>query len=195
MEYQRKKSISQEAPFPLSATASTRSSGPGASSGTSGYRMRPHIAAGPGLVKPPWIMRHSIADRYPSTQPSGSGTAGPSGGAAGAGSRGATGPASVRMTRHAVARATARPPELAVASSSSTLRPGRASRAVTVISPTGIAPRISQVNRAIIISSLGWQRSMARPSSALGGPACCARGSQGPVVCTVACHRSSPSGT
>ena len=51
------------------------------------------------------------------------------------------------------------------------------------------------VNLAIIISSLGWQRSMARPSSALGGPACCAPGSQGPVVCTVACHRSSPSGT
>jgi ribosomal protein S28E/S33 len=82
-----------------------------------------------------------------------------------------------------------------VASSSSTLRPGRATRAVTVISPTGMARRISQVNRVIIMSGRGWQRSIARPSSALGGPPCCALESHGPAVCTVACHTPSPTGT
>ena len=105
------------------------------------------------------------------------------------------GPASaaVLSTRQPLALATSRPPALAVAWSSSTLRPGRA-RAATLISPTGIGRRISQVNRAIIMSWRGEHSCMARPSSALGGPPCWALASHGPVVCTVACHRPSPAG-
>jgi len=49
--------------------------------------------------------------------------------------------------------------------------------------------------RAIIISARGSQRCMARPSSALGGPPCWVPASQGLVVCRVARHASSPSGT
>ena len=92
----------------------------------------------------------------------------------------------VRSTRQALARATSRPPAVATASRNSTLRPGRTRRACTSRSPTGMAPRISQVNRATIMSSRGAQCWMARPSSALGGPPCWARSSQGPVVCAVA---------
>ena len=39
-------------------------------------------------------------------------------------------------------------------------------------SPTGMAERISQVNRATIMSSRGSHRCMMRPSNALGGPPC-----------------------
>ena len=49
-----------------------------------------------------------------------------------------------------------------------------------------MAPGISQVNRVTIMSSRGAQRWMYRPSRALGGPACCAPASHGPVVCGVA---------
>ena len=79
---------------------------------------------------------------------------------------------------------------LATASRSSTLRPGRATRARTRISPTGMAPRISQVNRAMIMSPRGSQCWIARPRSALGGPPCWARASHGPVVWDVASHAS-----
>jgi len=72
----------------------------------------------------------------------------------------------VLRTRQAVALATSGPSALAVASSSSTLRPGRTSRACTLKSPTGMARRISQVKRAIIMSARGWQRCTARPSRA-----------------------------
>ena len=102
---------------------------------------------------------------------------------------------SARRTRQARAEATSRPPACATASTSSTLRPGRITRARSSSSPTGTAPRISQVNRAMTMSSRGSHRSMARPSSALGGPPCWARGSHGPVVCSVARQRPSPSGT
>jgi LexA-binding, inner membrane-associated putative hydrolase len=108
--------------------------------------------------------------------------------------RGGTAGLPDRSTRHAVARATSRPSALAVAASSSTLRPGRARRACTRISPTGMAPRMSQVNRATIMSSRGADRWTARPRSALGGPPCWARASHGPVVCCVASHVSSPAG-
>jgi hypothetical protein len=49
MEYQS----AHELPFPLSATASTRSSRVGTSSGTSGYRMRPEPRRdyGPGTAR------------------------------------------------------------------------------------------------------------------------------------------------
>ena len=65
----------------------------------------------------------------------------------------------------------------------------------TSTSPTGMDDRISVVNLATTMSSRGSQRCMARPSSALGGPPCWARSSHGPVVCTVASHRSPPRGT
>ena len=55
-----------------------------------------------------------------------------------------------------VARAASRPPALAVVSISFTLQPGRASRAATLISRSGIAQRSSQVNWTMIMSSRGW---------------------------------------
>ena len=193
----------QLTPFPLSAVARTRSSGPGSSSGTSGHRIRDQTVAGPGEPVLPRTGRHSMAERYPplhvpdSAGPAGAAPAGPvsAGSSGGAGSCAGTGPLLVRSTRQAAARATSRPAALATASSSSTLRPGRASRAVTCSSPTGIARRISQVNLATIMSSRGAQRCTARPSSAQGGPPCWAAGSHGPVVCGVASQRSPPSGT
>ena len=51
------------------------------------------------------------------------------------------------------------------------------------------------VNLATTMSSRGSQRCIVRPSSADGGPPCWARSSHGPVVCTVASHLPSPSGT
>ena len=118
-----------------------------------------------------------------------------SAGTAGAGAtRGGT-DCVVRRTRQAAARATSRPPARRTASTSSTLRPGRATRACSSSSPTGTAPRISTVSRATTTSSRGAQRSTARPSRALGGPPCWKRASHGPVVCSVARQRSSPSGT
>jgi hypothetical protein len=71
---------------------------------------------------------------------------------------------------------------LSDASSSSTLRPGRTTRAEQVSGANGTGPRISTVMRAIRMASRGSQRSSARASSAEGGPACWARGSQGPRV-------------
>ena len=195
MNCQRRMSSALATPFPLSATASTRSSGPVSSSGSSGYRIRAQTVAGPGSVKCPCTGRHSMADRYPSTQPSLGGGGGVSVGSGGGGSGwGGTGGLSVRSTRQAVARATSRPPPLATASSSSTLRPGRVRRACTRISPTGIGRRMSQVKRAMIMSSRGSQRWIARPRRALGGPPCWARASHGPVVWRVASHVSSPAG-
>ena len=117
-------------------------------------------------------------------------------GSGGGGSdRAGTGGLSVRSTRQALARATSRPPPLATASRNSTLRPGRARLACTRISPIGIGRRISQVKRAMIMSSRGAQRWIARPRSALGGPPCWARASHGPVVWGVASQVSSPAGT
>ena len=62
MNSQRLMSSSHEAPLPLSAATSTRSSGAGSSSGTSGYRIRIHTVAGPGTATPPTTGRHSMAD-------------------------------------------------------------------------------------------------------------------------------------
>ena len=118
-----------------------------------------------------------------------------SGSAGGGSAGGSTVSLAVRSTRHALARATSRPPAVATASRNSTLRPGRTRRACTSSSPTGMAPRISQVNRVTIMSSRGAQRWMARPSSALGGPPCWARSSHGPVVCAVARQVPFPAGT
>ena len=88
-------------------------------------------------------------------------------------------------TRQALARATSRRPRWPPPPG--TPRCGPADQAAcTSSSPTGMAPRISQVNRATIMSSRGAQCWMARPRSALGGPPCRARSSQGPVVCAVA---------
>ena len=50
-------------PLPLSATASTRTSGVGSSSGTSGWRRRAQAVEGPGSPNAPVTKRHSTADR------------------------------------------------------------------------------------------------------------------------------------
>ena len=148
-------SSSPDRPLPLSATASTRSSGPVSSSATRGWRSRAQTVAGPGSAKWPLTGRHSTADRYPSIQPSGAPPAVWSGSAGAGPAGGSTVSLVVRSTRQALARATSRPPAVATASRNSTLRPGRTSRACTSTSPTGIAPRISQVNRLTIMSSRG----------------------------------------
>jgi hypothetical protein len=77
--------------------------------------------------------------------------------------------------------------------SSSTLRPGRATRAAVRSVATGTARRISTVTRATRMSSCGSHRSIARASSAAGGPACCSAGSHGPLVASVE-RNASPSG-
>jgi hypothetical protein len=99
------------------------------------------------------------------------------------------------FTRQARARTTGSPSTLSSASSSSTDRPGRATRAVTSTSATGTARRISNVARATTNPSRGSQPSIARPSSADGGPACWKAGSHGPRVCSVELKRPSPSGS
>ena len=71
---------------------------------------------------------------------------------------------------------------------------GRLTREDIVSSPTGTAPRISTVTRPVTRSSRPLRRSTSRPSRALGGPPCWKRASHGPVVCSVACQRSSPRG-
>ena len=63
MKCQVATSSSLESPLPLSATASTRVSGLGSSSGTSGWRSRVHAVAGPSAPKRPSAKRHSTADR------------------------------------------------------------------------------------------------------------------------------------
>jgi hypothetical protein len=100
---------------------------------------------------------------------------------------------SATASRHARARRTTRPPALSSAASSATERPGRSTAARTVTSPAGIGPSTSTVMRPIWVSGCGAQRSSARTSSAVGGPACCASANQGPVVATVAWKRA-PSG-
>ena len=97
--------------------------------------------------------------------------------------------------RHARAVMAGRPPALSVASSSSTVRPGRTTRLSTSTSATGTGPRISNVSRASSVPSRGEVLSSARPSSAAGGPACWLRGSQGPAVCSVERKRPPPSGS
>ena len=89
-------------------------------------------------------------------------------------------------------RASPRPPgPLSDASSSSTLRPGRTTRALDASSgASGTGPRISKVMRPTRMPSRGSQRSIARASSAAGGPACWAPGSQGPRVSSVGTSRS-----
>jgi hypothetical protein len=76
------------------------------------------------------------------------------------------------------------------ASSIATLRPGRTTRAFTVSGAIGTGARISMVTRPTRMPSRGSQSSIARPSSAEGGPACWAFGSQGPRVSSLGTARS-----
>jgi hypothetical protein len=96
-------------------------------------------------------------DRYPSARPGRGGADGSSGGPRRERGAGRS-PGRRRSCDLAwwIARATSRPPALAVVSNSSALEPGRASRAATLISRTGIAQRSSQVNWTMIMSSRGW---------------------------------------
>jgi hypothetical protein len=103
--------------------------------------------------------------------------------------------AAVAGSRQARADTTGRPPASSTASSSSTVRPGRATDAETDTSATGTGPRISNVIRESSVPSRGSHASSARPSSAAGGPACWFAGSHGPAVCSVEAKRPPPSGT
>jgi hypothetical protein len=97
-------------------------------------------------------------------------------------------------TRQARARTTARPSARSSPATSSTDRPGRSSSTRTSTSPTGIAPRISQVSRAKTMPGEP-ARASSPASSAEGGPACWWPGSHGPRVHCVAAKRPPPSGT
>ena len=97
--------------------------------------------------------------------------------------------------RHARAVIAGRPPARSSASSSSTVFPGRSTRHETSTSATGTGPRISNVTRDSSVPSRGSSCSIARPSSAAGGPACWLRGSHGPAVCSVERKRPPPSGS
>ena len=66
-----------------------------------------------------------------------------------------------------------------VALSSSMRRPGRSTRAVTRTWSIGTGPSRSTWIRASLVSGRGWQRSIARVSSAATGPPCCMRGLHG----------------
>ena len=68
--------------------------------------------------------------------------------------------------------------------------PGAATRASTRTGAIGTERRISKVTRPTWNSSASGSRSIAQPSSAAGGPACWAPGSQGPRVSSVARKRS-----
>jgi hypothetical protein len=93
-------------------------------------------------------------------------------------------------TRQAAARMTSPSGPVREASSSSTLRPGRTTRAEQRSGASGTGPRISTVMRAVRSPSRGSQRSSARASRADGGPACCAFWSHGPRVSSDGTSRS-----
>src|SRR5580704_6288444 len=131
------------------------------------------------VVKPP-TPRHSIAVRYPSAWAGRDGADDSSGSPGGTGEPGDRRDATVLRPGQAGARATSRPPAPAVTSNSSTLQPGRASRAVTLISRTGVVQRSSQVNLTRIMSLRGWQA----PHGLAGQPATLSTGIRGSAVCT-----------
>ena len=92
--------------------------------------------------------------------------------------------------RHARARTTSPSGPASDASSISTLRPGRTTLALIVSGAIGTGARISTVTRPTRMPSRGSQSSIARASSADGGPACWAFGSQGPRVSSLGVTRS-----
>lgn len=193
------KSSAALTPLPESAATITRCSGVGASPSTSGPRIRIHTVPGPGSRNAPATKRYSIAVKYPtSTSVGKKGTCRPaSGPGIGASGRPESpgSSSSVVRSRHAEARmiSVASSARASVASSSSTLRPGRATRAVATSGAIGTGRRISTVTRVSSAPSRGSHRSSARARSAEGGPACWLPGSHGPRVCSVATSRS-PSG-
>ena len=90
-------------------------------------------------------------------------------------------------SRQALARISGSPASSrSSASTSCTRRPGRTTRALTTTGAIGTERRISKVTRPTWNSSASGSRSISRPSSAAGGPACWAPGSHGPRVSSVA---------
>jgi hypothetical protein len=69
-----------------------------------------------------------------------------------------------------------------VASDISTLRPGLTTRASTRSDVIGTGRRMSKVTRPTWRRASDSSRSISRPIRAVGGPACCDPGSQGPLV-------------
>ncbi len=149
-------------------------------------------------MKAPETKRISIAVWYPSVSPVGKKLAGP-------GSLGSAGPGGIAIassgrstgavrSRQARAIISTSPSTRSSASSICTRRPGRTIRASTSTGAIGIDRRISKVTRQTWKSSASGSSSNARPSSAAGGPACWAAGSQGPRVSPVA-RELPPSGS
>ena len=87
--------------------------------------------------------------------------------------------------------ATGRSADKSEASTSSIRRPGRSTAASTVRRPWGSAPRKSTLILATSMSGRGLHRSMARASSADGGPPCCRVVSYWLAVATVDSKTSS----
>src|SRR5690606_8154226 len=102
--------------------------------------------------------------------------------------------AAVRI-RQARARIAGRPPAISSDSTSSTVRPGRTTAALTRTSPVGSGPRISTASRVRWLGP-GIEdsvRSTARVISADGGPACWVCGVHRPSVSGVAMKTSGSS--
>ena len=92
---------------------------------------------------------------------------------------------SAERSRQALALITSPSESERLASTSSTLRPGRTTRASTRSGAIGTARRISNVILPTCRSPSPSSRSISRPIRAAGGPACWESGSQGPRVSSV----------
>ena len=150
---------------------------------TSATRGRIQTVAGPGSRNAPRAKTISIAVCQPTFSPvAKNSSAAASSGPGGASSCSQSAVTSATASRHPRALITTPSAPVSAASSSSTLRPGRTTRALTVSGAIGTGARISNVTRPTRIPSRGSQSSIARPSRAEGGPACWAFGSQGPRV-------------
>ena len=180
-------------PLPPSAASSTRWSGEICSPSTRATRERIHTVAGPGSRNLPRAKTISMAVCQPIVSPVGKNSSASAPSRPGGGSSRSQSAWMLPVaTRHPRARMTSPSGPSSDASSSSTLRPGRATRALSRSGWIGIGARISAVTRAIREPSRGSHVSIARASRAEGGPACCEPGSQGPRVSSLGVA-SSPS--
>jgi hypothetical protein len=155
-----------EAPQPAAHGASSRPVTPDRTKACLDVSSIDRVTLRQGMsVKLP-TQRHSIADRYPSAQPAGGGTDGSSGSPGGSGKAGSS-----PGRRRSCDLAGGSPSHLSAARSrwsrtALRCRPGRASRAATLIPRTGIARRSSQVDWTMIMSSrlasAAWRGQAAR---------------------------------
>jgi hypothetical protein len=191
MKMKRPQSSGALTPLPPSAASITRCSGVISSPSTSATRGRIQTVAGPGSRKRPLAKTISIAVCQPVVSPVGKNSSASASSWPGGGSScSQSASTSDAASRHPRARASSPPAPSSLASTISTLRPGRTTWAVRVMGSIGSGFRTSTVTRPTRMPSLGSHSSIARASSADGGPACCDPGSHGPRVSSVGAARS-----